>query len=56
MTESEARVQIEAFKASVPGVERWRKKLIETASRRRRRAWRRFAAGEEFFRRWHPQL
>ena len=33
VTESEARVQIEAFKASVPGVERWRKKLIETASR-----------------------
>ena len=32
MTESEARVQIEAFKASVPGVERWRKKLIETAA------------------------
>ena len=33
VTESEARVQIEAFKASVPGVERWRKKLIETAAR-----------------------
>ena len=32
VTEAEARVQIEAFKASVPGVERWRKKLIETAS------------------------
>ena len=33
MTEAEARVQIEAFKASVPGVERWRKRLIETAAR-----------------------
>ena len=32
MTEAEARVQIEAFKASIPGVERWRRRLIETAA------------------------
>ena len=32
VTEAEARVQIEAFKASIPGVERWRRRLIETAA------------------------
>mgnify|MGYP002832782224 CR=1 FL=1 len=30
---AEARVQIEAFKKSVPGVETWRRRLIETAAR-----------------------
>ena len=33
VTEAEARVQIEAFKKSVPGVETWRRRLIETAAR-----------------------